>query len=78
MLKVLEMFGFMGAVAGFWLLTRKVYWTGMILSLVGDSILVVYGVLTQQWWLTMANLLYVSMLILGLWKHRKEDTNAST
>ncbi len=78
MLKILEMLGFMGAVSGFWLLTRKVYWAGMVLSLVGDSILVVYGVLTQQWWLTMANLLYVSMLILGLWKHRQEDTNAGT
>lgn len=66
---MLEMIGFVGAVVGFWFLTREIYLPGMFISLFGDVVLMIYGLITSQYWMAAANLLYTVMLILGLIKY---------
>jgi hypothetical protein len=65
---MIEALGFSLAMAGFALLTWERMWSGLILSLIGDVTLIVYGILTKQYWLMGANVVYSIIILIGIFR----------
>lgn len=69
---LLQYIGFGGAALGFTFLSFNYLLPGLVVSLVGNSILIYYGIITNQYALSMANSIYNSVIIVGLIKYFME------
>jgi len=66
---MLEALGFGLAMIGFAFLSLNILVPGLIISFIGDGVLVIYGILTSQYWLAGANVVYMLIVLAGAYKY---------
>jgi hypothetical protein len=75
---LLQYSGFSIASIGLYLLSSGRVLPGNYVSLVGDLLLIVYGYLTKQYGLLLANVFYSAILIIGIVKERRKDVRTNS